>query len=44
MNSGDLTGEHAEKLSERVGSMFGYLANLQQRMDARGFSPSDRLY
>ena len=44
MHSGDLTREQAEKLHERLQPAFRYLADLQRRMDERGFSQSDRLY
>jgi hypothetical protein len=44
MHSGDRTREQAEKLHERVRPMFSYLADLQKRMDERGFGSSDRLY
>jgi hypothetical protein len=44
MHSGDLTREQAERLHARIYPAFSYLADLQKRMDERGFSPSDRLY
>ena len=44
MHSGDLTREQIKVLYERIRPMADYLGHLQERMDATGFNPADRLY
>jgi hypothetical protein len=44
MDSRDLTSKQLKVLYERIRPMADYLAELQSRMDAREFSPADRLY
>ncbi len=44
MDSRDLTAEQLKVLYERIRPMADYLAELQNRMDARDFSEADRLY
>ncbi len=44
MNADDLTPSQAEKIYKSLRPAFGYLASLQNRMEARGWDQNDRLY
>lgn len=44
VNADDLTPLQALKLYERLRPSFEYLAQVQKRMEERGFHSSDRLY
>jgi hypothetical protein len=44
MERHDLTKSQAQAIHDAIGPTLGYLFRLRQRMDKRGFSPSDPLY
>jgi len=44
MHSGDLTDQQLDALFARIAPMSHYLGELENRMDAVGFSRADRLY
>jgi hypothetical protein len=44
MNADDLTPEQVQRLDDAIRRQLGYLTRLVQRMERRGWEPSDRVF
>jgi hypothetical protein len=44
MNADDLTPKQVQRLNDAIRRQLGYLTRLVQRMERRGWEPSDRVF